>query len=98
MKPLLTPGRLYARLSDEFRRRRPADCQSCVMPMLYAIEPVEGDCANWLVDEMPRSCDACQDLAAEIVRKYSFEYDVYDPAFTTKMKTWDAFPASISQH
>jgi hypothetical protein len=94
MKKILTPGRLYARMSDEFRRMRPPDCQSCSMPMIYAIEALDGDCANWLVDEASRSCDACLGLLTGIVRRFSFEYDVYDPAFTTTFRSWDVSPAT----
>ena len=89
-KKLLTPGRLYQRLSDEFRRMRPHECHSCSMPMLYAISIVDGDYANWMVEELPRQCEACKGVVGDIVRRFSFEYDIYDPAYTTCFKTWDA--------
>jgi hypothetical protein len=83
-KAILTPGKLYAKLGAEFRRLRPAGCESCVMPMLYAIERVDGDYANWMVENAGRACDDCKSLIADIVCRFSFEYDVYDPAFTTR--------------
>ena len=78
----LTPGKLYARLSEEFNRRRPRDCSSCHMPMLYVIERELGDCANWLVDDLAMGCEQCRGLVNEIVRKFSFQYDVFDPTCT----------------
>ena len=78
----LTPGKLYARLSEEFNRRRPRDCASCHMPMVYVIEREMGDCANWLVDDVAMGCEQCRDLVTEIVRKFSFQYDIFDPTCT----------------
>ena len=81
-KITLTPGKLYARLSEEFNRRRPRECNSCHMPMLYVIEREMGDCANWLVDDLAMGCEQCRGLVTEIVRKFSFQYDVFDPTCT----------------
>ena len=78
----LTPGKLYARLSEEFNRRRPRECASCHMPMVYVIERELGDCANWLVDELALGCESCQGLVNEIVRTFSFKYDIFDPTCT----------------
>ena len=75
----LTPGKLYARLSEEFARRRPRECSSCHMPMVYVIEREMGDCANWMVDELAMGCESCQGLVNEIVRDFSFQYDIFDP-------------------
>ena len=52
------------------------------MPMVYVIEPEFGDCANWLVDDVAMGCEECRDLVNEIVRKYSFQYDIFDPTCT----------------
>jgi len=78
----LTPGKLYARLSDEFNRRRPRECDSCHMPMVYVIERQGGDCANWLVDDVAMGCEQCRGLVNEIVREHSFRYDIFDPTCT----------------
>ncbi len=75
----ITPGKLYARLSEEFTRRRPRECSSCHMPMVYVIEREMGDCANWMVDELVMGCESCQGLVNEIVRDFSFKYDIFDP-------------------
>jgi hypothetical protein len=83
-KTILTPGKLYAKLGAEFRRLRPASCQSCAMPMLYAVDMAEGDGANWSVQRRERLCDDCSPVVADIVRRFSLEYDIYDPMFTTR--------------
>ena len=78
----LTPGKLYARLSEEFNRRRPRECSSCHMPMVYVIERRHGDCANWLVEDLAMGCEDCRELVNEIVCKHSFKYDIFDPTCT----------------
>jgi hypothetical protein len=88
-KTILTPGKLYARLGAEFRRLRPATCQSCAMPMLYALDAAHGDAAhgddaNWAVHHVERLCDDCKPIIADIVRRYALEFDMYDPVFTTR--------------
>lgn len=96
-KKTLTPGNLYARLSAEFRRLRPAGCQSCNMPMLYAIERVDGDYANWRVEHIDRVCHDCLPVVADIVRRHAAEFDVYDSQFTTRLPLpdfIDSTPAS----
>jgi hypothetical protein len=81
-KTTLTPGKLYARLSAEFARLRPREFASCQMPMVYVIERHLGDRANWLVDELPPGCEECQDVVNEIVSRFSFQYDIFDPTCT----------------
>ena len=88
----LTPGKLYARLSEEFNRRRPRDCASCHMPMVYVIEREMGDCANWLVDDVAMGCEQCRDLVTEIVSKFSFQYDIFDPTCTPAPAAHKALP------
>jgi hypothetical protein len=51
------------------------------MPMVYVIERHAGDYANWLVGELPHSCEACEPIITDIVRRLSFEYDIFDPTF-----------------
>jgi len=64
------------------------------MPMLYAIERVDGDYANWLVEDATYACDDCKPVVADVVRRYSFEYDVHDPAFTTHVPRPDLIAGS----
>jgi len=78
----LTPGKLYARLSEEFNRRRPRECASCHMPMVYVIEREMGDYANWLVDDVAAGCEECRGLVNEIVSAHALRYDIFDPTCT----------------
>jgi hypothetical protein len=78
----ITPGKLYARLSEEFNRRRPRECESCHMPMVYMIERAQGDCANWLADDLAMGCEECRGLVDEIVREHSLRFDIFDPTCT----------------
>jgi hypothetical protein len=81
-KTYITPGKLYARLGEEFRTMRSPQCTSCQMPMVYVIEPLQGDCANWLVDELPHDCEHCEAVIREIVRRHAFQFEIFDPTAT----------------
>jgi hypothetical protein len=76
---LLTPGRLYARLSAEFTKVRPAGCESCAMPMPHLVHRAGVKAPNWAVDDDVAACSACTLIAAKIVRRLSRQYDVWDP-------------------
>jgi hypothetical protein len=91
-KVTLTPGKLYAKLAEEFRRSRPLACHSCSMPMLFVIEAGDGRNANWLVDDRAASCEQCRPLVAEIVKRFASRFDVYDPMFTTRMQMPEGLP------
>lgn len=75
----LTPGRLYARLSTEFRRVRPEHCGNCRMPMVVLTHRLGPDECNWTVEPPSTLCDGCGRLIAAIVQKVSTEYDLHDP-------------------
>ena len=75
----LTPGKLYARLSAEFRRVRPEHCGSCRMPMVVLTHRLgPGEC-NWTVEAAGNLCDKCRLLIAAVVNRASEEYDLHDP-------------------
>ena len=95
-KIALTPGKLYARLSEEFARRRPRECASCHMPMVYVIERRDGDCANWMVDDLAMGCEHCRVLVNDIVSTLSFRFDIFDPTCTPVPA--HAPPARLSMH
>ena len=78
-KELLTPGRLYAKLSEELRARQGRRCDQCHMPMVYLCENPGEASANWIVEASPSACDACGELIDEIVRKHAARYDLRDP-------------------
>jgi hypothetical protein len=95
-KELLTPGRLYARLSDEFRTRQIASCGGCRMPMVYLREgPGEG-LANWIVESSSSACEPCQALIDEIVRQHADRYDLWDPTAIYARRPFVAFIPGVA--
>lgn len=95
-KKTLTPGKLYAKLADEFRKSRPLTCHSCSMPMLFAIE-CDGEHANWLVDDRAVNCEECRPLVVDIVRQFASRFDVFDPMFTTRFQMPEGLPWHMLQ-
>lgn len=81
-RTFLTPGKLYARLSAEFRKRRPAECSTCQMPMVYTVDSADPDAPNWNV-EAPRCCEQCVAIVRELVERFGHEFDVFDPISAT---------------
>lgn len=76
-RPTLTPGRLYAMMSAEFRESRSRHCIGCMMPMLF-FRPPDGTQANWNLETGGRRCGPCQESVARIFAKYAALYDVKD--------------------
>lgn len=74
----LTPGRLYARLSAEFRRLRPQQCGNCRMPMVQLTHRASPDACNWAVEVAPL-CERCATLVATLVKDASSQFDLRDP-------------------
>jgi hypothetical protein len=81
-KTFITPGRLYARLGEEFRRLRAPECACCEMPMVCVIDPYFAEHGNWEVDAMPHGCAPCRRIVCEIVRRHTLRYDINDPTAT----------------
>jgi hypothetical protein len=78
MRTIITPGRLYAKLSDEFRQVARSKCTQCVLPLPYRVdEPGEGP--TWVLGPPSRECEECARVLAEIVRDYQARYDLLDP-------------------
>jgi hypothetical protein len=75
----LTPGKLYALLSAEFRTLRSKQCESCAMPMPYLVHPPYPGAANWAVDDEVAACSECTEIAGKVVERMSGTYDVWDP-------------------
>jgi hypothetical protein len=78
-RTLLTPGKLYARLSAEFRRVRPQTCGNCRMPMVVLTHRLRPDSCNWSVEAASNMCAECEQLIAKIVANAALEYDLHDP-------------------
>jgi hypothetical protein len=75
----LTPGKLYARLSAEFRTLRPTRCESCAMPMPHLVHRAGDDAPNWAIDDEVAACAGCTLIVAEVVGRVSRRYDLWDP-------------------
>lgn len=75
----LTPGRLYARLSAEFRRLRPQHCGNCRMPMVQLTHRASPEACNWAVEESAPLCERCSTLVAALVEDASAQFDLRDP-------------------
>lgn len=75
----LTPGRLYARLSAEFRSLRPQHCGNCRMPMVQLTHRVSPEACNWAVDDAASLCEGCGALVATLVNDAAAEIDLRDP-------------------
>jgi hypothetical protein len=79
-RPELTPGRLYAMLSAEFREARARTCLGCAMPMVFACDRGQGAGANWSVEPLAFRCSRCEVEVARIVRKFAALYDMHEPS------------------
>lgn len=75
----LTPGRLYAKLSAEFRRVRPQHCGNCRMPMVQLTHRASPEACNWAVEEAAPLCERCGPLVAALVKDASSQFDLRDP-------------------
>ena len=75
----LTPGKLYARLSAEFRMLRPDSCSSCSVPLPLVVEREDPNLPNWELGAVPPVCDRCRETIEEVVSRASQNFDVYDP-------------------
>ena len=76
----LTPGRLYALMSAEFKSARPDGHWLCTMPMLV---PAKGAAAlkgaNWYLQPMSSQCDECTRVARAIALRFAPAFDISDP-------------------
>lgn len=79
MRTTITPGKLYALMSAEFRRMRPSHCGNCRMPMVVLTHRAAPNECNWAVEELSPLCDKCAPLVAAIVKDAAAEYDIKDP-------------------
>lgn len=78
-RPEITPGRLYAMLSAEFREARDRTCLGCTMPMVFSCDRDRGEGANWNVEPLAFRCARCEVEVQRIVRKFAALYDMHEP-------------------
>src|SRR5215218_262412 len=77
VRTLITPGRLYAKLSSEFRQVCCANCVRCVLPIPAPVKARDG--STWYLGPLPDDCAPCAKAIREIVRRHQAEYDLLDP-------------------
>ena len=74
MKTIITPGRLYAKLSSDFRKVCCERCFQCTLPVPYTAAD-----GTWQLEDLPRGCEECARQISEIVRRYQARYELLDP-------------------
>lgn len=77
MRERLPAAALYAILDREFRRRRPAACGKCAVPLPFWRKPADDVSANWFIGtptECPHGCHVLVvELLAELWTRYELE-------------------------
>jgi len=72
----LATAELYAVLDREFRKRRPAACRTCSVPLPYWRPPPDDVSANWQIAQ-PRECpQGCHLVVAEMLARMWTRYDI----------------------
>jgi hypothetical protein len=74
MRTSITPGRLYNKLTSDFRKVCCERCSHCVLPVPHPVAD-----GSWKLDDLPRECEACAKAIGDIVRRHQAEYDLLDP-------------------
>jgi hypothetical protein len=69
---------LYALLSLEYKKARPAQCTACHLPFPYLVERADSASPNWFVRGLSECPHGCHRLMAEIVARLWEEYDLQD--------------------
>ena len=72
----IPPAQLYAILDREFKKRRPAKCGTCRIPLPYWREPPDDVSANWHIGT-PADCPlGCHVIIAELLAELWTRYDI----------------------
>jgi hypothetical protein len=82
-RTLVTPGRLYALMSTEFRKVRPEGHRGCIMPMVFRREPARRGDAQWGIQPMTSQCECCTGIALAIAQRHAEAYEMNDPVGST---------------
>ena len=67
---------LYAILDREFKRRRPAACGRCNVPLPYYQLPPDEVSANWFIGTPPECSHGCHLTIAELLAELWTRYDI----------------------
>lgn len=69
-------AQLYAILDREFKRLRPAACETCTVPLPYWCRPPDDVSANWFIGT-PIECEhGCHKVIAELLTYLWTQYDI----------------------
>lgn len=74
----LSPGQLYARLNDEWRRLRPLGCDRCRMPLPVRMPRPDSVSANWRIGAARWCSHRCDRVIVEIAGNLWPRYDLSD--------------------
>ena len=70
-------------LDREYRRRRPAECSTCYVPLPYRTDP-DMNGANWEI-QVPRDCNnGCANLLESLVEEFQSLYVLKNPDGTER--------------
>ena len=83
----ITPGRLYAKMSEEFRAHRAAHGCNCVMPLPITNAFASTDECNWHVEPLWSQCADCDEYLPRLVARFAARYDVHDPVSETPVSS-----------
>ena len=78
-RTILTTADLYAVLDREFRKRKPAACATCSVPLPYWRPAPDEVSANWVIGSPSVCPHKCQVVIAELVTLLWSRYDVVPP-------------------
>ena len=77
-RELLSPGRLYALLNQEFKAQRDPACPGCTLP---AVEPQEASTPggpNWGVGKSMALCTLCEAALERAIARLGDAYELHD--------------------
>jgi len=72
----MSAAKLYAVLDREFRKRRPAECTTCHVPLPYWSEAPDDVSANWRFGTPTQCPHGCHLVIAELLTGLWCLYDI----------------------
>jgi hypothetical protein len=73
---VISATELYAVLDREYRRRRPAQCNRCKMPLPFLRTSPDSVSANWAIGTPSECPENCQAVIAEILVEMWARYEM----------------------
>lgn len=77
MREAITPGRLYARMSQDFRRQR--TCSWCRLPLPQLTIRTHDAAPNWELALVGTECRSCEHMIRALISRYQERFDLNDP-------------------